>query len=889
MADITLDIAANTVALDITQPTVSLELGLPAPTNIVRKTDTDVSGNSWVLDEDDFASDSATKVPTQQSVKAYVDALNVVVLDGVGDNSTDNTDALQAAIDGLGGAGRLVIPPGRFRIDSGDIAATGKIEIVGHGAASELIFTDGTKLAYSGTHAEFDGDYFAMRDLRIRADGAGSQNVIDVSFSNGSGGTNLPLLLENLDMGAYDSAAVVRAYIRLNNARNCLLDNIRILGDRDGGTVDTEYGIDIAGSADPVEIALSKVQAYYLQRAVNYSGSIEGVSIDKMAAVKCLYGVVGSTTSGGQEPWFALHHSHLNTSLRGVKLTDIVQYTIDHNSFYHSSVEGSETEYIGVETDQTANNSHGQIIGNHFFTGASTTTRLGVSIGNGSATENVNIESNHFDGFTTGILLETSTTGCQVRGNDYFNTTTSITDSGSSNYIERDSSGTKDITGNLNANSILSKSGNIFSQALNSSSNSHYFLRDHLGANQGVFYWDRTPDDVVIRNYTSGGNKNLTLGGDGVLDWDGNTVLDTSHEDSLYQSVPSEGAFADGDKTKLDGIESGATADQVWGEIGGTLSNQTDLQNALNAKADLAGETYSGTHDFSGATLTLANNQISGDKIDGGTISDFASTGIDDNAASTAVTIDSSGNVGIGEAAPDSKLEVAGSGRFTSNLLLAGSGVTPAVGANIAGAILSPSGQILATRDGNVVAAFNRKTNDGDVFGIYQDGSLEGSISVSGTTVTYGTFLGSHPAQFEVVPPSPFLRGTIVESIDDFSDRRGRDTRMPKVKISQTANSKAVYGTVLGPIRDEETGEYYDDYYNIGAVGLGFVRLAPGVVPDRGDAIVSNGDGTGVVLPDITPLTVGVKASILCWIRCALPIDIYDDGSMLFSCSYDKG
>ena len=37
-------------------------------------TDTDVSGNSWVLDEDDFISDSDTKVPTQQSVKAYIDA-----------------------------------------------------------------------------------------------------------------------------------------------------------------------------------------------------------------------------------------------------------------------------------------------------------------------------------------------------------------------------------------------------------------------------------------------------------------------------------------------------------------------------------------------------------------------------------------------------------------------------------------------------------------------------------------------------------------------------------------------------------------------------------------------------------------------------------------------
>jgi len=35
--------------------------------------DTDVSSNGWVLDEDDMSSDDATKVPTQQSVKAYID------------------------------------------------------------------------------------------------------------------------------------------------------------------------------------------------------------------------------------------------------------------------------------------------------------------------------------------------------------------------------------------------------------------------------------------------------------------------------------------------------------------------------------------------------------------------------------------------------------------------------------------------------------------------------------------------------------------------------------------------------------------------------------------------------------------------------------------------
>jgi hypothetical protein len=43
-------------------------------TNTVHVNDTDVSGASWVIDEDTMTSDSATKVPTQQSVKAYVDA-----------------------------------------------------------------------------------------------------------------------------------------------------------------------------------------------------------------------------------------------------------------------------------------------------------------------------------------------------------------------------------------------------------------------------------------------------------------------------------------------------------------------------------------------------------------------------------------------------------------------------------------------------------------------------------------------------------------------------------------------------------------------------------------------------------------------------------------------
>jgi hypothetical protein len=70
--------------------------------------------------------------------------------------------------------------------------------------------------------------------------------------------------------------------------------------------------------------------------------------------------------------------------------------------------------------------------------------------------------------------------------------------------------------------------------------------------------------------------------------------------------------------------------------------------------------------NLSSKTLTFAANQISGNSVDGGVISNFASTGIDDNASSTAVTILSDGKVGIGTASPSRKLTVLGVNNTTN-------------------------------------------------------------------------------------------------------------------------------------------------------------------------------------------------------------------------------
>jgi len=64
----------------------------------------------------------------------------------------------------------------------------------------------------------------------------------------------------------------------------------------------------------------------------------------------------------------------------------------------------------------------------------------------------------------------------------------------------------------------------------------------------------------------------------------------------------------------------------------------------------------------SGTTLTLGASGDSVNIASGATITDFTSTGIDDNATSTAITIDSSERVGIGTASPNGILELKSTG-----------------------------------------------------------------------------------------------------------------------------------------------------------------------------------------------------------------------------------
>ena len=89
--------------------------------------DTDVSANGYVVDEDDMSSDLATKVPTQQSVKAYVDAQP----EAIGVAASDESTALTT------GAGKV-----SFRMPFAMTLTAVRASLVGAGSSSGTTTVD---------------------------------------------------------------------------------------------------------------------------------------------------------------------------------------------------------------------------------------------------------------------------------------------------------------------------------------------------------------------------------------------------------------------------------------------------------------------------------------------------------------------------------------------------------------------------------------------------------------------------------------------------------------------------------------------------------------------------------------------------------------------------
>jgi hypothetical protein len=254
------------------------------------------------------------------------------------------------------------------------------------------------------------------------------------------------------------------------------------------------------------------------------------------------------------------------------------------------------------------------------------------------------------------------------------------------------------------------------------------------------------------------------------------------------------------------------------------------------------------------------------------------------------VRVDASGNVGIGVSSPGARLHAvsapgtvqvrwsdatngtanldhaSGVSRVWSNVSLAfGTGSESfaeraridtsgnllvgktAAGDATAGVQFASSGRGGFTRSSGDPLYVNRLTDDGTLVTFDQATVTEGSISVSGSTVSYNGGHLSRWAQTTTAKDESLVKGTVLSNLDEmnvYTDADGNpveNEQLNKVKVSDVEGDANVAGVFVNWTHDDA---HDVDEINMAMTGDMIIRIAQGVTVARGDLLMSAGDGT---------------------------------------------
>ena len=120
----------------------------------------------------------------------------------------------------------------------------------------------------------------------------------------------------------------------------------------------------------------------------------------------------------------------------------------------------------------------------------------------------------------------------------------------------------------------------------------------------------------------------------------------------------------------------------------------------------------------------------------------------------------------------------------------------PTTGIDVVGASFS-NGQMTIKRTAGVPVLINRGSDDGNLVQFYQADNLEGAISVSGATVTYGSFCGAHWTQGV---PHETLSGTLLSSTAELCEwPNEKNETLTKCRITKVICDPAIVGVFIRP------------------------------------------------------------------------------------------
>jgi hypothetical protein len=464
------------------------------------------------------------------------------------------------------------------------------------------------------------------------------------------------------------------------------------------------------------------------------------------------------------------------------------------------------------------------------------------------------------------------------------------------------------LTGNINSSGISTVTTLSVTNIKHPSFGGNTFVLDsngNINIDSGGVYYDATNNRLAI-GITSPANA-LVVSNSGAQGFEvqknsgtlsgGIELISYNRTTSAYAPVLYDASFhafgiSNSEKARIDSsgrllVGTSSVTSSYWTGTNGTLQVQaTGNYAGVNVIANHASTTGSyltlgKSRGSSAGSVTIVN---SGDSL-GGISFEGADGSVYKQAAFIEAFVDGTpgandmpgrlvfSTTADGESSPTERMRITNGGSvFVGKTSGAGQG-------NVLGIDLGTSqGQALFVTGSTSILYLNRNTDDGDLIRFAQGGNDEGTISVSGTTVSYN---GAHLSRWSQLPGGAkreeILRGTVLSNIDEMCDWGEEDNeQLNRMQVSDVEGDPNVSGVFQCWDDDDDT--YTDDFY-CAMTGDFIIRIAEGVTVQRGDLLMSAGDGTAKPQGDgfVQDKTIAKVTSN--HVTCT-----YDDGSYCVPC-----